>query len=249
MIIDKEKDYADVMEIVDSLEGHKFEEFCGELLKNNGYRDVVVTRGSGDYGVDITARYHNRIYGIQCKRYTGKVGIDAVRDALGGYDYYKCDIVAVLTNSVFTPNAVTQANISGVKLWGRKSFIDFIDNCENLDFIESYREKNIISEETVPQYSFKKRIHNRVSKKQKIKNYTVEDGGIYISNKKCSRTAVNLFRWFCFVSGIVICGGALLMLIITPLLGVGYFLGGLFFVLYSKKIKRAIKMYDGKYGK
>ena len=39
------------------------------------------------------------------------------------------------------------------------------------------------------------------------------------------------------------------MLIITPLLGVGYFLGGLFFVLYSKKIKRAIKMYDGKYGK
>lgn len=249
MIIDKEKDYADVMEIVDSLEGHKFEEFCGELLKNNGYRDVVVTRGSGDYGVDITARYHNRIYGIQCKRYTGKVGIDAVRDALGGYDYYKCDIVAVLTNSVFTPNAVTQANISGVKLWGRKSFIDFIDNCDNLDFVENYKEKNNTSEQPIPQYSSKKNIHNRLSKKQKIANYTVEDGGIYISNKKCSRTAVNLFRWFCFVSGIVICGGALLMLIITPLLGVGYFLGGLFFVLYSKKIKRAIKMYDGKYGK
>ena len=27
---------------------------------------MKVTKGSGDFGIDITARYHNRIYGIQC---------------------------------------------------------------------------------------------------------------------------------------------------------------------------------------
>lgn len=138
MTLDKEKDYADIMKVIDLMEGHIFENFCAELLEKNGFRDVTVTRGSGDYGVDITARYHNRIYGIQCKRYAKTVGINAVRDALGGYDYYNCDIVAVLTNNTFTPQAVTQANISGVKLWDRKSLIDFIDNCENHEFINKF---------------------------------------------------------------------------------------------------------------
>lgn len=145
MTLDKEKDYVDIMEVIDLMEGHIFENFCAELLEKNGFRDVTVTRGSGDYGVDITARYHNRIYGIQCKRYATTVGINAVRDALGGYDYYNCDIVAVLTNSTFTPQAVTQANISGVKLWDRKSLVEFVDNCEELDFVKKYKENGSLS--------------------------------------------------------------------------------------------------------
>lgn len=248
MILDKEKDYADIMEIVDLMEGHRFEDFCAELLENNGYRDVMVTRGSGDYGIDITARYHNRIYGIQCKRHASKVGISAVRDALGGYDYYKCDIVAVLTNNTFTPNAVTQANISGVKLWDRNSLLDLIDNCENLDFVKYYKEKSSIEEEIISPCSAKT-IHNKSVKRAKVKNYTVQDGGIYISGKKCSRTAVNIIRLFCLIGGVVICGGSLLILIITPLLGIGYFLSGIFFVKYSRKLKKVIEFYDSQYNK
>lgn len=148
MELDKEKDYADIMKIIDSMEGHRFESFCAALLENNGYRDVTVTRGSGDYGIDITARYRNKIYGIQCKRYANKVGIHAVRDALGGYDYYNCDIVAVLTNNTFTPQAVKQANISGVRLWDRKSLIELVDHCETLDFLKDFRGENHISQDS-----------------------------------------------------------------------------------------------------
>lgn len=169
MILDMERDYKDIMETVDSMEGHRFEDFCAELLKYNGYRDVIVTRGSGDYGIDIIARYHNRVYGIQCKRHANKVDIKAVREALGGYDYYKCDIVAVLTNNTFTLNAITQANISGVKLWDRKSLLNFIDNCENLDFVKYYKEISSASEETISQYPLKNIYIMILQRKKKLR--------------------------------------------------------------------------------
>lgn len=248
MILDKEKDYADILEIIDSMEGHKFEDFCAVLLENNGFRDVTVTRGSGDYGVDITARYHNRIYGIQCKRYAKTVGIHAVRDALGGYDYYNCDIVAVLTNSTFTPQAVTQANISGVKLWDRKSLIDFIDNCKNLDFVGDYKD-NINNSNEITKYQSAERICSQPIEKVRVKNYTILDGGIYISNKKCSRTFVNIFRLFCLVSGIVIATLSILMLLITPVSGIFFSLFGVFLIIHSKKMKKVIAVYDNQYGR
>lgn len=42
-----------IMDIIDQMEGHVFEQFCAELLKDYGYQDVHVTRESGDQGVDI----------------------------------------------------------------------------------------------------------------------------------------------------------------------------------------------------
>ena len=41
--------------VMDVLEGHDFEQFCAELLENKGFVDVEVTKGSGDYGIDILA--------------------------------------------------------------------------------------------------------------------------------------------------------------------------------------------------
>ena len=189
MTLDKEKDYADIMEIIDLMEGHIFENFCAVLLEKNGFRDVTVTRGSGDYGVDITARYHNRIYGIQCKRYANTVGINAVRDVLGGYDYYNCDIVAVLTNSTFTPQAITQADISGVKLWDRKSLIDFIDNCENLDFVKEYKENSSISKEARSQRS-SKIYYSKATQQQYIPNTSLQ--------QKKKGTCWSIFLWVLF---------------------------------------------------
>ena len=66
---------------VDGMDGHRFECWCADLLKKNGFSDVEVTQGSGDQGVDIIAvkdgiRYASsasvipRIWGIlQYKRY------------------------------------------------------------------------------------------------------------------------------------------------------------------------------------
>ena len=39
----------------DEMEGHDFEYFCAELLQKHGFLDVQVTKGSGDYGIDILA--------------------------------------------------------------------------------------------------------------------------------------------------------------------------------------------------
>ena len=66
---------------LDQMEGHDFEYAIADLLRHNGYRDVQVTQGSGDYGIDILARRKNVKYAIQCKRYKKPVGVKAVQEA------------------------------------------------------------------------------------------------------------------------------------------------------------------------
>lgn len=41
---------------IDYMEGHEFEYWCAELLRQNGYSNITVTRGSGDQGVDVLAK-------------------------------------------------------------------------------------------------------------------------------------------------------------------------------------------------
>ncbi len=57
-------------EDMDLMEGHDFEYFCAELLQRSGFGDVEVTRGSGDYGVDILAEKDGVTYAIQSKCYS-----------------------------------------------------------------------------------------------------------------------------------------------------------------------------------
>ena len=52
---------------LDQMEGHDFEYFCAGLLEKRGYKDVEVTKGSGDYGVDILAQKEGLSCAIQCK--------------------------------------------------------------------------------------------------------------------------------------------------------------------------------------
>ena len=43
-------------DMFEDMEGHEFEYFCADLLKRNGFTEVEVTKGSGDYGADILAQ-------------------------------------------------------------------------------------------------------------------------------------------------------------------------------------------------
>ena len=63
---------------IDFMEGHDFEYYCAELLRRQGFLEVEVTRGSGDYGIDILAEKDGVTYAIQCKRYTAPVGVKAI---------------------------------------------------------------------------------------------------------------------------------------------------------------------------
>lgn len=104
---------------IDEMEGHDFEYFCAELLKKRGFQEVEVTKGSGDYGVDILAEKEGITYAIQCKCYSAPVGVGAVQEAYAGRDYYDCMVGAVLTNQYFTAPAVEAAKKLKILLWDR----------------------------------------------------------------------------------------------------------------------------------
>lgn len=104
---------------IDEMEGHDFEYFCAELLKKRGFEEVEVTKGSGDYGVDILAEKEGITYAIQCKCYAEPVGVKAVQEAYAGRDYYDRMVGAVLTNQYFTAPAVEAAKKLKILLWDR----------------------------------------------------------------------------------------------------------------------------------
>ncbi len=104
---------------IDLMEGHEFEYFCAELLRRNGFLEVEVTKGSGDYGVDILAEKDGVTYAIQCKCYMAPVGVKAVQEAYAGRDYYDRMVGAVLTNQYFTTPAIEAAKKLKILLWDR----------------------------------------------------------------------------------------------------------------------------------
>lgn len=106
-------------EAFDLMEGHDFEYYCAELLKKRGFQDVEVTRGSGDYGIDILAEKEGVTYAVQCKCYTAPVGVKAIQEAYAGKAYYDRMVGAVLTNQYFTQPAVEAAGRLKILLWDR----------------------------------------------------------------------------------------------------------------------------------
>lgn len=103
----------------DSMEGHDFERFCADLLKARGFLEVEVTKGSGDFGVDILAEKDGISYAFQCKRYDEPVGVKAVQEIYAGRDYYDRQIGVVMTNQYFTAPAVEAARKLKILLWDR----------------------------------------------------------------------------------------------------------------------------------
>lgn len=104
---------------IDLMEGRDFEHFCAELLRKRGFQEVEVTKGSGDYGIDILAQKEGITYAIQCKCYGTPVGVKAIQEAYAGRDYYDCMVGAVLTNQYFTTPAVEAAKKLKILLWDR----------------------------------------------------------------------------------------------------------------------------------
>ena len=115
-----------IMDIIDQMEGHEFELFCAELLKDYEYQDVHVTRESGDQGVDIVAVKHGMRYAFQCKRYSSKLSNAAIQQVNAGKMIYSCMKAVVITNNYFTSGAKQAAKATGVELWDRDVLMDKI---------------------------------------------------------------------------------------------------------------------------
>ncbi len=101
---------------IDKMDGIDFENFAAKWLKYNSYRDIKVTPASSDYGVDVLARRDGVLYGVQCKRYSGNVGISAVQEISAGIAYYECDKGMIFTNSELTRSASNLAEANGIEV-------------------------------------------------------------------------------------------------------------------------------------
>lgn len=96
-----------------AMTGEQFEQCIASMLRRDGHF-VKLTPKSGDYGVDIIMDNH---VAIQCKRYSGNVGLKAVQEVYAGMRHYGCERAIVATNSKFTKSAIQLANELGVTLW------------------------------------------------------------------------------------------------------------------------------------
>ena len=99
------------------LSGPEFEAYFALVLADNCFKNVEITKGSGDQGVDILAERNGRSYAIQCKNYDGAVGNFAVQEAFAGAEYYGCELAAVVCPGTFTRAAKELAAQTGVILW------------------------------------------------------------------------------------------------------------------------------------
>lgn len=109
---------------IDKMSGEDFEYYVAKMLRRYGFKDIGVTGGSGDFGVDVIGSFKKIKYAIQVKRYKSLVGIAAVQEAYSGAKYYEADAAIVITNSHFTDAAKELADRCDVILMNRKAFID-----------------------------------------------------------------------------------------------------------------------------
>ena len=96
--------------------GYDFEAFVANVYKMLGYNVEGVTSKSGDQGADVIIEKDNIKYAIQVKYYNNPVGNKAVQEIVAAKSFYKTDKAMVVTNSTFTPQAITLANANDVLL-------------------------------------------------------------------------------------------------------------------------------------
>ncbi|TPR18084.1 restriction endonuclease [Apilactobacillus timberlakei] len=111
---------------IDGFDGYQFENITCQLLKKLGFQDVKLTKGSSDYGIDVLAKNGETTYGFQCKLYSSPVGIKAVQEVSSGIEYYKCKKAIVISNSYFTPHAISASKELNVDLWNRDKLLDLL---------------------------------------------------------------------------------------------------------------------------
>ena len=105
--------------LADEMEGHDFEYYCADILRQYGFEEVEVTRGSGDFGVDILAGKNGITYAFQCKCYDRPIGVKDVQEIYAGLDYYDRLVGVVITNQYFTQPAIDMAEKLKIILWDR----------------------------------------------------------------------------------------------------------------------------------
>lgn len=107
------------MSQIDTMSGLEFERYIAALLKKRGFTNVRLTERY-DWGVDIIAHKDGIRWGVQTKRSSGLVKVAAVRQVVAGLNKYGCERSMVITNGVFSTQAVEIARCNNCILINRE---------------------------------------------------------------------------------------------------------------------------------
>lgn len=125
-----------ITDILQNMNPFAFEKLAQRLLRECGFSDVVVTKKSGDGGIDGTGKL--RIKGIfsfnvafQCKRFKGPVGAAEIRDFRGSLGT-NIEKGVLITTSSFSRAAKEEAASEGKRL------IDLMDGEELINKLAEY---------------------------------------------------------------------------------------------------------------
>ncbi|MBC9720206.1 restriction endonuclease [Lactobacillus reuteri] len=113
---------------IDTISPYDLEKLVEQAYLNLGY-EAIATKKSGDQGADVVVKNPDTelITVIQVKQYSAKVGNKAVQEIIAGKAFYNANEAIVMTNNYFTESAVTLAENTGVILFDREKFINFLD--------------------------------------------------------------------------------------------------------------------------
>jgi HJR/Mrr/RecB family endonuclease len=113
------------IEEVDQMDGFEFELYVADLLRKIGFKNVKVTKKTGDGGVDILCTNpQGERTAIQCKRFNSKVGFGAIQEIFMGKRINRCKKGMVITNSYFTNPAFEAADDENIELWNRDRLME-----------------------------------------------------------------------------------------------------------------------------
>lgn len=125
-----------VYDILTNMNPYAFERLTQRVLRECGFTDVVVTKSSGDGGIDGFGKL--KINGIisfniafQCKRYQGVVGSPIIRDFRGSLTK-NIEKGVLITTGTFSKAAQEEAENPG------KQQIDLIDGEDFIDMLADY---------------------------------------------------------------------------------------------------------------
>lgn len=116
----------------------EFEKYCAVFLMNNGYKNVKLTRTTGDFGADIIAKNPNgEMVACQCKYYAKPVGVKAIQEVFSSLPYYNCQKGIVFVVNGYTPAAKELARKTGVLLYDLGRNIAHDIKTKDSDWIEA----------------------------------------------------------------------------------------------------------------
>ena len=98
-----------------NLNGWQFEKEIANKYEDYGY-DAIVTKGSGDGGIDIFLEKDGLRYGVQCKNHRAPVGPSAVRDLFGAMAHEKLDGGVFIASTGYTKGAIEFARNKPIQL-------------------------------------------------------------------------------------------------------------------------------------